>query len=179
MLKKLNPLELTITVPTQHPRKSELPGGKIPSQATYKRVLLYVGKLIEAEWNTKSNPILTKYKRVSDLILAVKSQFRNYSLLQYPFDRPLMPGQTVRSWWSSFLEQDDACVLAVRNLNSGSSMILKDLWHVLVYRQEAVLNQTKLYARRACCLGVHENEHRRSKCTASTNTCRYDTNPPV
>ncbi|KZP06363.1 hypothetical protein FIBSPDRAFT_940040 [Athelia psychrophila] len=77
VLKKLNPLELTISIPAQHPGSSHTPGTKIPSQAAYSRVLKYIGSL-----------------HSSDVKAAIKSQFYSYSLLRFPFDKPLMEGQT-------------------------------------------------------------------------------------
>jgi hypothetical protein len=93
----------------------------IPSQIVYLRVLRYLGKLAEAEWRTKAHPILARFSRASDLVAAFKNQFHSYSLLCYPFDKPLAPGQSVRSWWCSMLENPDANVLAV------SSCLLVDL----------------------------------------------------
>jgi hypothetical protein len=85
----------------------------IPSQIVYQRVLVYLGKLVEAEWQTKQHPVLSHFNRGKDLVAAFKNQFHSYSLLRYPFDKPLAPGQSVRSWWCFFLEHPEANVLAV------------------------------------------------------------------
>lgn len=114
VLKKLNPLKLTICIPAPKHRGEFAPSDtSIQSQAVYDRVLKYIGKLIEVEWKSKEHPILARFSRATDLVAAFKSQFRCYSLLRYPFDKPLAEGQTVRAWWCSFLEHPEANVLAV------------------------------------------------------------------
>lgn len=114
VLKKLNPLELTIRIPATS--GGTAPGSAasdlIPSQAVFNRVFKYLGKLLEAEWKTKQNPLLIRFDR-KELITTFKHQFHSYSLLRYPFDRPLGDKQSIRSWWYSLLEHPDAHILAV------------------------------------------------------------------
>ena len=85
----------------------------IQSQIVYNCVLAYLGKLAEAEWRTKEHPILAHFSCGSDLVLTFKNQFHSYSLLRYPFDKLLAPGQSVCSWWCSLLEHLETNVLAV------------------------------------------------------------------
>jgi hypothetical protein len=116
VLKKLNPLALSIRIPAPSKPLKRTESSKpnpVPSQIVYNRVLKYLGKLAEAEWRTKEHPILARFSRGSDLVAAFKNQFHSYSLLRYPFDKPLARRQSVRSWWTSLLENPDANVLAV------------------------------------------------------------------
>lgn len=108
VLRKLNPLVNTIRIPAP-PTSASNP---IPSQAVYNRVFKYLGELLEAEWRSKQNPRLTKFSS-KELIKGFKHQFKSYSLLRYPFDRPLKNKQSIRSWWCSLLDHPDAEILAV------------------------------------------------------------------
>ena len=166
MLKKLNPLELSIQIPARSQPSgadSSIPS-PIPSQIVYKRVLTYLGKLAEAEWRTKEHPILTRFSRGSDLVAAFKNQFHSYSLLRYPFDKPLTPGQSVRSWWCSLLEHPEANVLAVS--------VWFDIFAMSdskpVHWQKALFGQAKLNAGGTYSFRVYANEFSPTKCSRSS-----------
>jgi hypothetical protein len=155
VLKKLNPLALSIHIPApSNPKGPEAHNpNPIPSQIVYVRILRYLGKLAEAEWRTKAHPILARFSRTSDLVAAFKNQFHSYSLLRYPFDKPLAPGQSVRSWWCSMLENPDANVLAVSSC-SRDLRLSSDCKHSVLERSSILSNQTPCL-KNAQCLCLH------------------------
>jgi hypothetical protein len=169
VLKKLNPLALSIRVPARSKGAEPIKVSPIPSQIVYNRVLAYLGKLAEAEWRTKEHPILARFSRGSDLVSTFKNQFHSYSLLRYPFDKPLAPGQSVRSWWCSFLEHPEANVLAVSPYFLVLRMLCRLTTHQ-VHRQETLLRQAKLHARRTHGIRVHTHQYSSTQCSGSSDT---------
>jgi len=170
VLKKLNPLALSIRVPARPKAEGVEPSktSQIPSQIVYNRVLAYLGKLAEAEWRTKEHPILARFSRGSDLVLAFKNQFHSYSLLRYPFDKPLAPDQSVRSWWCSFLEHPEANVLAVSLCFLAICMLSRLTTHQ-VHRQETLLRQAKLHARRTHGIRIYTHQYSSTQCSRSSD----------
>lgn len=113
VLRKLNPLELTIRIPASKPTTSaSSERDPKPNQAIYDRVRTYLAGLLEAEFKSHAHPVLSgmSSKQVKEQFTR---QFDHYSRLQYPFDKPLAAGQSVLSWWQSLVPNTDSAVLAV------------------------------------------------------------------
>lgn len=145
VLKKVNPLELSIRVPAPPTANKDKSTGPIPSQAMYNRVLQYLGKLVEAEWRSKGHPVVSKYSR-KELTTTFKNQFQSYSLLRYPFDKPLGKDQSVRSWWSSLVDHPDADILAVSIIDILLQQLYLAYCTLTVHREKAIFCQTKFHA---------------------------------
>jgi hypothetical protein len=118
VLRKLNPLALTIKIPGSSKSAAAKSTDPRPSRIVHDRVCRYLRKLVEAEWKTKQHPILSKFTR-KQVQEKFSREFESYSFLRYPFDKPLVEGQTVRSWWKELIQNPDASVLAVSKLFSS------------------------------------------------------------